>query len=116
MTDDTLDRDVREAIEPDTETVNRLVQEALRPDRAQRSWRGPVLTAVAMLLLLASAAMFLRQPPRPAAPSPTRVTNVGDTVVVRPSSGGIWLIGGDAVDADRLPAGTMIVYQIGEGR
>jgi len=49
-------------------------------------------------------------------PPKLRVMNVGDTIVVKPTSGGVWLIGADGAQADRLPAGTIIVYRSGEGR
>ena len=116
MNDETLDQSIREAIEADASTANRLVRETLQRDRPPRSPLGPVLTTAGALLLLAGAVLFMRQAPQKTLPVQTRVTNVGDTIVVRPTSGGVWLIGGDAVDAEPLAAGTVIVYKSGDGR
>ncbi len=116
MNDETLDLDVREAIEPDAGTVDRLVRGALRQDRSHRSARGPVaLTAVAVVLLVGSL-LILNHEGTLILPPQMRVMNVGETIVVKPTSGGVWLIGAEGADADRLPAGTIIVYRSGEGR
>ena len=58
MDEETLERDVREAIEPDAGTVDRLVREALRQDRRPRSVRGPVLATAGAVLLLLGAVLF----------------------------------------------------------
>jgi hypothetical protein len=116
MNDETLDRDVREAIEPDAGAVDRLVREALRQDRPQRSVRGPLVATAGAVLLLVGAVLVLNREDPQTVPPQMRVMNVGETIVVKPTSGGVWLIGADGANADQLPAGTIIVYRSGEGR
>lgn len=116
MNDETLDRDVREAIEPDAGTVDRLVRGALRQDRPRRSVRGPVAVTAGAALLVLGTVLILNHETTPIAPPQMRVMNVGETIVVKPTSGGVWLIGADGAGADQLPAGTIIVYRYGEGR
>ena len=116
MDEETLERDLREAIEPDAGAVERLVHRALGQDRPPRSVRGPlVVTAGAMLLLIGAVLMMNHEIPQKVAPQMS-VMNVGETIVVKPTSGGVWLIGADGAKADQLPAGTIIVYRSGEGR
>jgi len=116
MDEETLERDLREAIEPDAGAVERLVLRALRQDRPPRSIRGPVVvTAGAALLMIGAALMMNHEIPQTVSPQ-MRVMNVGETIVVEPTSGGVWLIGADGAKADRLPAGTIIVYRPGEDR
>jgi hypothetical protein len=116
MNDDMLDRGVREAIEPDAEAVRRLLQKALRPHSRTRSIPRPAVAAAGLVLLLAGAAVLLDRGLQRPPPAPVRMLNVGETIVVKPAAGGIWLVGADGTDADRLPAGTIIVYRAGEGR
>ena len=116
MNVETLDRDVREAIEPDARTVDRLVREALRQDRPRRSVRGPVVVTVGAVLLVFGAVLILNHEATPSVPPQMRVMNVGETIVVKPTSGGVWLIGAEDASADQLPAGTIIVYRSGERR
>jgi hypothetical protein len=116
MNDEMLDRGVREAIEPDAEAIRRLLLEALRPDRRRRSVPRPAVVAAGFVLLLAGAAVLVDRGLRRTPPAPVRMLNVGETIVVKPAAGGIWLVGAAGTDADRLPAGTIIVYRAGEGR
>ena len=114
MNDETLDRDVREAIEPDAGTADRLVREALRQDRPRRSARGPVAVTAGAVLLVFGTVLILNYEATQSVPPQTRVMNVGTTIVVKPTSGGVWLIGAEGASADQLPAGTIIVYRSGE--
>lgn len=110
MNDETLDRSVREAIEPDDDTVARVIRDALRAERPRRRVVGPALLAAAALMLVLGSVLLLK---RDRVPAQMRVMNVGDTVVVKPATGGVWLIGGNAGDAVPLAAGTIIVYRSG---
>ena len=116
MDNETLDQDIRAATEPDPATVDRLTREALREDRATRRTLCPMLTTIGVFLLSAGAVLYMLQGSQRTLRVQTSVTNVGDTIVVKPSSGGVWLIGGDAAAADRLATGTVILYTSGEGR
>lgn len=118
MNDETLDRDVREATEPDAEAVARLVRGALRQgqDRPQTRRSGPFVATAGAVLLLIWAVLVLNHETQKNVHAQMHVMNVGETIVVTPTSGGVWLIGADEDNADRLPVGTIIVYRSGEGR
>jgi hypothetical protein len=116
MNDETLDRDVREAIEPDAGTVDRLVRGALHQDRPRGSVRGPVAVTAGAVLLVVGTVLMLNHDTTPIVPPQMRMMNVGETIVVKPISGGVWLIGAEDADADQLPAGTIIVYRSGARR
>ena len=116
MDEETLERDIREATEPDAGTVKRLVLGALRQDRPPQSVLGPVVATAGAVLLLIGAVLLVNHEILQVVPPQMRVMNVGKTIVVKPTSGGVWLIGADDAQADQLPAGTIIVYRSGEGR
>ena len=115
MDDDALDRSIRDALEPDQGTVNRVVGEALAQGGRRRVARGPLL-AVASTVALVLVGLYLGGAMRGPVQDRTRMTNVRDTVVVRPTSGGVWLIGAVRDTPERLPAGTIVVYGSGENR
>jgi hypothetical protein len=115
MNHETIDHEVRDATEPDPGTVDRLVRQALAHERRRSPVMGRVLTLGALLLLV-STVLIVRREPNQVRSRAVAVTNVGDTVVVRPDSGDVWLIGGDGPEAEPLATGTIIVYRAGEGR
>ncbi len=115
MDDDAFDRSVRDALEPDPGTVNRVVSDALARGGRRRPARGPLLAMAGALALLLGG-LELSRDTRAPVQNRTRMTNVGDTIVVRPTSGGVWLIGAVRDAPDRLPAGTIVVYRSGEQR
>ena len=116
MNDDTLEHDVRAALEPGADEVDRVVRGALGQPHARRPASGRVLVAAGAAALLIAAALVLDRGVLPSGPTPTRVTNIGNTIVVKPASGGVWLIGGNGRDDDSLPAGTIVVFSSGETR
>lgn len=116
MDPDTLDRDVSAALEPDAAAVERVLRAALgRRSQGRPFGRGLLLTAGATVLLAATVVLLNREP-QTSEPAPTHVTNIGNTIVVRPISGGIWLIGSEGREDNRLPAGTIVVYRPGARR
>jgi hypothetical protein len=116
MNDDGLDRDVREALEPDSGAVERIMRGALNPRRHPRRVRGLMLVAAGAVAVLCVGAVLLNRatPGRP--PETTRMTNIHDTIVVTPAAGPVWLIGVQGRGDDRLPVGTIIVHRSGEPR
>lgn len=122
MNDDAFDREIREAVEPNPETVARVVRGAL--DHKRGPWRllRPV-SLVAGLVLLVLATVLLKTSNRwndvpvsqPRNAGVTEITNINETVVVRPASGGVWLVGG-AQKEGRLPPGTIVVHKPGDFR
>jgi hypothetical protein len=116
MNDDTLDDDVRAALEPDAGAVDRVVRGALGQHDQRRPVRRRVILTAGAAALLVTGVLVLNRGARTHDMPPTRVTNIGDTIVVRPESGGIWLIGGAGREDDRLPANTIVVYRFGEAR
>jgi hypothetical protein len=69
---------------------------------------GAVALAVAGVLFLARGTSVT-----PA--GSTQLTNINDTIVVRPTSGGVWLVGGAETGA-RLPPGAIVVHKSGDSR
>jgi hypothetical protein len=116
MNDDALDREVREALEPDDGAVDRAVRRALSQDPHHRSAHGRRLVMAGALAAFFVGALLLNRGTPVKGSDITRVTNIDDTIVVKPPSGGVWLIGGHGKDDDRLPVGTIVVYRTGESR
>lgn len=116
VNNDALDREVREALEPDADVVDRVVRRALSQGSHHRSAYGllPVMAGAIAVLLV--GALLLNRDTRVNAPEITRMTNINDTIVVKPTSGGVWLIGGNGKDDNRLPVGTIVVHRSGESR
>jgi hypothetical protein len=116
MNDEPLDRGIREALEPDREAVRRVAQGALRPNRQTHSAARLAIAAAATLSIVAAATCLLTRNHEQPAAGRVQMTNVGETVVVKPASGAVVLVGAARSDADRLPAGTIIVFRGGEVR
>jgi len=116
MDDDTLEHDVRASLEPEADAVDRVVRGALSPHRRRRPGRRGVLVVTGATTLLIAAVLVLNRGTRLNDPIPIRLTNIGNTIVVKPASGGVWLIGGDGTNDARLPEGTIVVYRSGETR
>ena len=116
MNDDALDQKVRVALEPDADAVDRVVRGALSQDRHHRSAYRLLPVMVGAIAVLLVAALLLNRGTRVNAPEATRMTNINDTIVVKPTSGGVWLIGVNGKGESRLPVGTIVVYRSGESR
>jgi hypothetical protein len=122
MNDDALDREIREAVEPNPEAVARVVGGALdqKGGRSGSLWplsllTGLVVLVVAVVLLKTSDRRADVTGPQPVNAGVTQITNINETVVVRPASGGVWLVGGAQKDG-RLPPGTIVVHKSGDLR
>lgn len=116
MNDDALDRDVRDALEPDAGAIERIVRGAMQGAPRTRPVGRFLLAASGVIAVLAVGAQFLHQDTPGAPPATVRLTNIDDTVVVTPASGAVWLVGGrGSVDA-RLPAGMIVVHRSGVSR
>ena len=122
MNDDALDREIREAVEPDPQTVARVVAGALDRKGAPSGLLWPV-GLVTGLVVLVVAVVFLKTSDwrhdvpgtQPVSAGVTVITNINETVVVRPASGGVWLVGSTQKDG-RLPPGTLVVHKPGDFR
>lgn len=122
MNDDALDREIREAVEPDPQTVARVVSGALDHKGGRSGFLWPV-SLVTGLVVLVVAVVLLKTSDRrhdvpgtqPVSAGVTEITNINETVVVRPASGGVWLVGGAQKDG-RLPPGTIVVHKPGDFR
>ena len=116
MNDDALDRDVRDALEPDGGAIERVMRGALSPGRPPRAARSRLLVTAAAITVLSVGALLWNRDTRDREPAPTRLTNIRDTIVVTPAVGAVWLIGTSGTGSDRLPVGTIVVYRSGESR
>jgi hypothetical protein len=106
--DSGTDRRLREALEPERESVERIVRGALdgrRPARARRL----VPAVVGAAALLALAALFLGRPVPRASVS---IENVGEVLIVRHPEGRVLIHNGEAAKSS-LPSGSMIVIHGG---
>lgn len=116
MEDNDLEREVRAALEPDAEALDRVTRGALSQDRHHRSAYGLLRVVAGAFAVLIVGALLLNRETQVKPPQATRMTNIDDTIVVRPTSGGVWLIGDSGKDDDRLPVGTIVVHRPGESR
>ena len=122
MNDDGLDRDIRDAVEPDPATVARVVRGALEHGGGQWTWSRSIgVAAGALTVLVVATLLFTTSGRRQDVVGPrsgsavTQITNINDTVVVRPTSGGVWLVGGGQ-KSSQLPPGTIVVHKSGDAR
>ena len=123
MNDDALDRDIRDAVEPDATTLARVIRGALSRERRQPPfyWGMPLATGALAVLVVAAVLAEQFDHRKDAAggrsvnSDVTGITNIDDTVVVRPTTGGVWLVGGAQTGA-RLPSGALVVHTSGESR
>jgi hypothetical protein len=122
MNDDALDREIREAVEPDPAAVARVVRGALDHERGLGRFSRSMSLVTAALAVLIVATVLLKThdmgedgagPPH--APGVTLMTNVNDTVVLRPTSGSVWLVGGGQ-KSSQIPPGTIVVHSPGDVR
>jgi hypothetical protein len=112
-TDHELDGRLREALEPPSAAVGRVVRAALAAEPAERPARTsrlvPAVAGAAALLALAT--LFLVRPhPREAAVS---IENVGEVLIVRHQEGGRVLIHNGEAAEGSSPSGSMIVIHGG---
>lgn len=113
MTDETLDREIREAVEPSPAAVTRVLATSLGPSPRRAPALGPWLAVATLVLVLLAAFITVRRESPPVAAARVRITNVGDTIVVQRPEGGVWLIGRGTSKPDGLAAGTVIAYRTG---
>jgi hypothetical protein len=116
MTDESVDREIRDAVEPSPATIDRVLAGALRYAPRRTPVAGVMLTIAAAVLVVIAAVAIVRHESTPIPTAQVQVSNVGDTIVVRGPEGSVWLIGRDTGQADRLAAGTVIAYRPGERR
>jgi len=116
MTDDTVDREIRDAVEPSPATIDRVLAGALRSAPRRTHRLAMALATGAAVLILVAALAIVRHQAKPIPDAQVRVTNVGDTIVVRRPEGSVWLIGRGSGETDRLAAGTVIAHRPGERR
>jgi hypothetical protein len=114
MNDDTLEDAVRAALEPEADAVDRVVRGALGQHQGWQPVRGRLLVVAGAAVLMVAGVLVLNRGTWMTGPTPTRVTNIGNTIVVKPVSGGVWLVGGDGQKDDSLPSGTIVVFRPGE--
>jgi hypothetical protein len=103
---------LRQALEPDRESVERIVRGALAERRPARAWRL-VPAAVGAAALVALAALFLGRPEPKARVS---IENVGEVLIVRhleEGEGGRWRIHNGDAGTGSPPSGSMIVVRGG---
>jgi hypothetical protein len=116
MNDDVLDREVRDALEPDASTVDRVVRGAMHRPRRPRPVGKYLLAAAGVIAAVSMGTLLLHRGAPGVPPQNIRLTNINDTIVVTPASGAVWLVGGGGRDDVRLPAGTIVVHRSGETR
>jgi hypothetical protein len=116
MTDETVDREIRDAVEPSPATIDRVLAGALRSAPRRTLRVGMALATGATVLVLAVVLTVVRHGSKPIQTAQVRVTNVGDTIVVRRPEGSVWLIGRGSGETGRLAAGTAVAYRPGERR
>jgi hypothetical protein len=105
------DGQLREALEPTPESVERIVRGALAEKADSRPrWRlVPAVAGASALLLL--GALFLVLAPRPRATA--SIENVGEVLIVRHLEGRVLIHNGEAAKSSP-PSGSMIVIHGGQ--
>jgi hypothetical protein len=105
------DGQLREALEPTPESVERIVRGALAevPMRRPRMRLVPAVAGASALLLL--GALFLVLAPRPRATA--SIENVGEVLIVRHLEGRVLIHNGEAAKSSP-PSGSMIVIHGGQ--
>lgn len=112
-----LDLRLREALEPRTEAVERIVRGALAPQRPVERFRlAPALTVVAALSLAAGLFVLASGPvvPEPGRQAKISIENVGGLLVVHHREGGRWLIRNGGPAESSLPSRSLIVIYGGK--
>jgi hypothetical protein len=110
-----LDDRVRQALDPDSGTVERMVSTALQHGAAARRRPGLLSAALVTAGALACALLVLvhRGTP-PAEPAGLVLTRAGDVVMIQSASGETWIVGPRRPgDVDR-PAGMGFVIAEGD--
>jgi hypothetical protein len=104
------DGQLREALEPAPESVERIVRGALAEESKERRPRLlPAVAGASALLLL--GALFLVLAPRPRATA--SIENVGEVLIVRHLEGRVLIHNGEAAKSSP-PSGSMIVIHGGQ--
>lgn len=115
-----LDRQLREALAPRPEAVERIVRGALAAPPANRPSEqlrlAPALAVVAALVLVAGLLVLAPYPPRPEPESQAKISieSVGDLLVVHHQEGGRWLIRNGGPAESSLPSRSLIVIYGGK--
>lgn len=107
-----VDDRVRQALDPDDRTVDRMVLTALRPEPPRAGHRAPWLRFALATAAVAVGAFYLtRHPAAPAGtPDDLTMTRAGDLVLIQNTSGDAWILGPRvAPDPARVGKGFVIV-------
>lgn len=116
MTDEHLEQEIRDAIDPDGATVRRLVDASLTASARRNTLRWYVLGAAGVAILIAAVTTLLPTNTVPGPVPQVRVTNVDDTIVVTQADGSVWLIGRGAQSQARIAPGIIVVHNPGDDR
>jgi hypothetical protein len=109
-TDRNLEAQLRQALEPSTEAVERVVRQALDGPRRAAGFRLLPAATVIAALVLAAAVLFQVEPPR--RESAVSIESVGELLIVRPREGRISIVRSESGSS---PSGTlMVTYGGGE--
>lgn len=107
--DSGTDRQLREALEPAPESVERIVRGALEERPARRLRLVPAFAGVFAVLALAVLALVLAPRPRASA----SIENVGEVLIVRHLEGRVLIHNGEAAKSSP-PSGSMILIHGGQ--
>jgi len=91
-----LERSLREAFEPDAESVDRVVAAALRP-RPRRSMKLYIATALT-LAAISIIAVRLWFPPTPVKAESIRLEYLGNVALIEFPDGSSWMVSPDKIN------------------
>jgi hypothetical protein len=92
---DEIDAVLREMLEPDTETVNRVIRSAIQTSGRSRN-RNKVISGIALvaLVVLVCSIFLVRYLSRPSRTVDyITIETIGDVTLLRSTSGEIWVFG-----------------------